>query len=141
MNEINPVNHTSKPQKFKGKTAMPTLEEKVSELITKLQNRDREVPEYGDFRIVSEVIENPDPKLPATNFVLQISKPSKNVEGHEKLRDLKAIAYNHPNPYKAEILIATGTKSGILKALNDNELQEKLPKILKKLAYDLEEQS
>ena len=68
MNEINPVNHTSKPQKFKGKTAMPTLEEKASELITKLKNRDREVPEYGDFRIVSEVIENPDPKLPATNF-------------------------------------------------------------------------
>lgn len=141
MNEINPVTHAQKSTKIKGKTEMPTLEEKVTELVTKLKNRDREVPEYGDFRVVSEVIENPDSKLPATNFVLQISKPSKNVAGHEKLRDLKAAAYNHPTPYKAEILLATGEKSDILKALTDKELQESLPKIFKKLAYDLEDQT
>ena len=105
----------------------------------KLKNRDREVPEYGDFKVVSEEIQNPDSKIPATNFVLQISKPSKNIEGHEKLRDLKAVAYNLPHPYKAEILIATGTKAGILKALNEEELIENLPKIFKKLAHDLEE--
>lgn len=139
MNEINPVNQIRQPNKVKGKTEMPTLEEQTKELVTKLKNRDREVPEYGDFKVVSEEIQNPDSKIPATNFVLQISKPSKNIEGHEKLRDLKAVAYNLPHPYKAEILIATGTKAGILKALNEEELIENLPKIFKKLAHDLEE--
>lgn len=139
MNEINPINIKQPNIKFKGKTEMQTLNEITKELAEKLKNRDREVPEYGDFRIVSEEIENPDKSLPATNFVLQISKPSKNIENHEKLRDLKAVAYNLPHPYKAEILLATGSKQDVLNALKDEELLENLPKIFKKLAFDMQE--
>ena len=139
MNEINPINIKQPNIKFKGKTEMQTLNEMTKELAEKLKNRDREVPEYGDFRIVSEEIENPDKSLPATNFVLQISKPSKNIENHEKLRDLKAVAYNLPHPYKAEILLATGSKQDVLKALEDEEILENLPKIFKKLAFDMQE--
>lgn len=139
MNEINPINIKQPKIKIKGKTEMQTLNEITKELAEKLKNRDREVPEYGDFRIVSEEIENPDKSLPATNFVLQISKPSKNIENHEKLRDLKAVAYNLPHPYKAEILLATGSKQDVLKALEDEEILENLPKIFKKLAFDMQE--
>lgn len=139
MNEINPINIKQPNIKFKGKTEMQTLNEITKELAEKLKNRDREVPEYGDFRIVSEEIENPDKSLPATNFVLQISKPSKNIKNHEKLRDLKAVAYNLPHPYKAEILLATGSKQDVLNALEDEELLENLPKIFKKLAFDMQE--
>lgn len=139
MNEINPITLKQPKIKIKGKTEMQTLNEMTKELAEKLKNRDREVPEYGDFRIVSEEIENPDKSLPATNFVLQISKPSKNIENHEKLRDLKAVAYNLPHPYKAEILLATGSKQDVLNALEDEELLENLPKIFKKLAFDMQE--
>ena len=139
MDKINLINPAVKKLKLKGKTTMHTLDENIRVIVKKLQNRDREIPEYGDFRPVKEEFTNLDEKIPATNFVLEISKPSKNIEGHEKLRNLTAQAYNLPHPYKSQILLASGEKKDIIKALNDKELLEKLPKIFKKLALDLED--
>ena len=139
MDKINFINPAAKRLKIKGKTTMLSLDENIKMIVKKLKNRDREIPEYGDFRPVKEEFTNLDEKIPATNFVLEISKPSKNIEGHEKLRNLTAQAYNLPHPYKSQILLASGEKNDIFNALNDEEFLEKLPKIFKKLARDLED--
>lgn len=139
MDKINFINPAAKRLKIKGKTTMVSLDENIKMIVKKLKNRDREIPEYGDFRPVREEFLNPDKKLSVTNFVLEINKPSKNIDGHEKLRNLTAQAYNLPHPYKSQILLATGSKNDIFNALNDEEFLEKLPKIFKKLARDLED--
>ena len=54
--------------------------------------------------------------------MLKITKPPKEVEGHEKKRYLELVAYNLPSPYIAEKVIGHGTKEDILKKLKEDGL-------------------
>ena len=116
---------------------------KMDELIKKmvadlLARAEREVPEYGDFKIVYEEFKNPDKNLIATDFMLKITKPPKNVEGHEKKRYLELVAYNLPSPYIAEKLLEIGTKDKILAKLKENNLADIIKEKLIQLSKDLE---
>jgi len=142
MNEINPakMNKTN----FKGVPKVDkkiiTLEECVKKFTKKLSSRaEREVPEYGDFAPVYEQFANPDKNLGATDFMLKISKPPKNIAGHEKIRNLEVVAYRLPLPYKSERIVATGNKEDILLQLKDPEFVEKIQKAAKSLSESLDD--
>lgn len=142
MNEINPakLNKTN----FKGIKKMDkevkTLEACIKKFTRTLSKRaEREVPEYGDFAPVYEQFPNPDKSLSATDFMLKISKPLKNIAGHEKIRNLEVIAYRLPLPYKAERIIATGSKKDIMKQLQSDEIYGKIKNAVKSLSYNLED--
>ena len=71
--------------------------------------------------------------------MLKISKPPKNIEGHEKIRNLEVVAYKLPHPYKAERIIAAGNKEDILKQLKSDEVYSKIESAVKSLSHDLED--
>ena len=98
---------------------------------------EREVPEYGSFKLVYEEFKNTDKNLNATDFMLKISKPQGT--GDEKLRFLEAVAYDLPKPYISERLIASGNKEDILKALKNDKLKTELTEVFKNLAKNLED--
>ena len=142
MNEINPakLNKTN----FKGMKNMnkeiTSLENCIKSSLTMLRIRaEREVAEFGDFAPVYEQFANPDKSLCATDFMLKISKPPKNIEGHEKIRNLEVVAYKLPHPYKAERIIAAGNKEDILKQLKSDEVYSKIESAVKSLSHDLED--
>jgi len=148
MNEINPANLNK--TNFKGIQKMnkdisnevKTLESGIKEMVQKLYKaaeRSQSVPEYGEFEPVYIQIANPDKTLCATDFMLKISKPPKNIEGHEKIRNLEVVAYKLPAPYKAERIIATGSKGDIMAQLKSNEIYEKIQNAAKSLSSSLED--
>lgn len=141
MDKINLIK--SNKTQFKGFEKMDknkSLDENLDESLKRLQTRaEREVCEYGDFAPVYEQFKNTDKSLCATDFVLKISKPPKNIEGHEKIRNLEACVYKLPHPYKAERIISTGTKEDILKVLASEDLPAKIKSALITLSENLED--
>lgn len=144
MNRINPT-QINKTQNFgiKNNNAgkeVKGMEELIRKFVNTLHTRaEREVSDYGEFSPVFEQFTNPDKTLCATDFMLKISKPPKNIEGHEKLRNLEIVAYKLPSPYKAERIIATGSKAEILKQLQSAETLEKIQEAVKGLSHNLED--
>ncbi len=142
---MNKINHTEvNKANFKGIKKMnkeiQTLETSIKKFVKTLANRaEREVPEYGDFAPVYEQFQNPDKSLVATDFMLKISKPPKNIANHEKIRNLEVVAYKLPLPYKAERIIATGNKEDILKKLQSEEVLGEIHKAVKSLSDNLED--
>lgn len=139
MNKINSTNKI----KFEGIKKMPkkeiNFEDKIQKMVKDLYARaEREVPEYGDFRSVYEEFPNTDKTVKATDFMLKINKPL--TKGSEKMRNLVAVAYDIPHPYKTEQTLTHGTKQEILDALRSNDLPKKLEKIYKELAEHLSEE-
>lgn len=140
MVKINPTQINS--IKAKGAKAMENtaknIEDFSSEIIEKLHARaEREVPEYGSFKLVYEDFRNPDKNMQATDFMLKISKP-KDLQ-NEKARVLEAVAYNLPSPYIVERVIASGNKADILTALKNPDLKTDLPQIFMELSKHLED--
>lgn len=130
--EINRVNKTN----FKGLEKMKNVEQPFENHVQKmidglLKRAEREVPEYGDFKPVYEIITNTNKDLNATDFVLKISKSLRN---DPKLRVLDASAYNIPNPSRYERSVLIGTKEDILNTLKDEKLKDNLVKIYTRLS-------
>lgn len=122
----------------KNKIEVNTMKQHIEKMIKDVCIRaEREVPEYGDFKMVYEEFKNPDKELCATDFMLKIVKP--NLKGYEKVRNLEIVAYKLPLPYKAERVIATGSKEDILKKLKSNDLQAEIEKAVKDLSKNLED--
>ena len=116
------------------------MDELIKKMVADLLARaEREVPEYGEFKIVHEEFKNPDKSLLATDFMLKITKPPKNIEGHEKKRYLELVAYNLPSPYIAEKVIGHGNKEEILAKLKESDLCQKIKEKLVQLSRELED--
>ena len=113
-----------------------SIEESIKML---LERAEREVPEYGEFSPVYEQLKNTDKSLCATDFVLKITKPPKNIENHEKIRNLEVSAYRLPYQYRAERIVTTGDKDAILKALSSKDLSVKVKSALVSLSESLED--
>lgn len=115
-----------------------TMEEQIKKMINDVLKRaEREVPEYGEFAPVYEEFKNTDKELIATDFMLKITKPPKNIENHQTRRYLEVVAYKLPAPYKTSRIIASGTKDEILNALKDETLCEKIDKAARELSDNL----
>ena len=137
QNKINNINFQGiKPKASEVKSMDELIKKMVADLLARAE---REVPEYGDFKIVYEQFKNPDKGLFATDFMLKITKPPKNIEGHEKKRYLELVAYNLPSPYVAEKVIGHGGKEDILAKLKEPDLCEKIKEKLIQLSRDLED--
>ncbi len=138
MDKINPINKILSKGISKMHEEEPTFEEKIEKTVKNLLARaEREVPEYGDFKSVYEEFPNTDKSIKATDFMLKINKPI--TKGSEKMRNLVAVAYDIPHPYKTEQTLVHGTKQEILKALQSKDLPAKLENIYKELAQHLSE--
>ncbi len=143
MNEINPVRNNK--VNFNG---MPKIEKEIQTMETNVKkflhaaiekiNTPR-IPEYGDFTPFYEQFANLDKTLGASDFMLKISKPPKNVEGHQKIRNLEVIAYKLPLQYKAERIVATGTNEELLKQLKSPKIVEKIQNAAKNLSESLDD--
>lgn len=139
MNRINPINKIVSKGISKMHEEELTFEEKIQKMVKNLLARaEREVPEYGDFKSVYEEFPNTDKSITATDFMLKINKPL--TKGSEKMRNLVAVAYDIPHPYKTEQTIVHGTKKEVLDALKSEDLPSKLEKIYKELADHLAEE-
>ena len=128
--------------RFEGiKVAKPmNIEQLFENTLKKLYDRaQREVPEYGDFKIVNEKFTNPDKKLKVTDYEIRIVNPPKNIEDQEILRGIYITAYNSPSPYKAERLITAGTKKEILEKLKSKEFLNEILDAAKSLSHSLED--
>ena len=139
MAKINPAQISSiKNQGIKNmKKLEQNLENYTNKMVDKLLARaEREVPEYGSFKLVYEEFKNPDKNLQATDFMLKISKPENAP--NEKLRFLEAVAYDLPKPYIAQRVLASGEKSEILNSLKDSNFKRDLPQTFKNLSEELE---
>ena len=135
QNKTNNIQFSAAKPKIK---EVKTMETQFKKLIKDVLIRaEREVPEYGDFKPVFEEFKNTDKALEATNFMLRIVKPSKNIQGHEKIRNIELVAYKLPLPYKAERIVATGSKDDILKALGTPEFTQKIEDAAKSLSKSL----
>lgn len=122
----------------KNKIEVNNMKQHIEKMIKNVCIRaEREVPEYGDFKMVYEEFKNPDKDLVATDFMLKIVKP--NLQGHEKVRNLELVAYKLPLPYKANRIIATGSKEEILEKLKSQDLQTELEQAVKELSKNLED--
>ena len=75
--------------------------------------------------------------LEATDFMLKIVKPPKEITGHEKLRYLELVAYKLPEPYKVSRLIGKGSKDDILKQLKNPEIYNKIEENLRTMSKNL----
>ncbi len=116
------------------------IEQWFENTLKKLHDRaQREVPEYGDFKIIDEKFVNPDKNLKVTDFEIKIVNPPKNIEDQEILRGIYITAYNSPSPYKAERLIAAGTKKEILEKLQSKEFLNEILDAAKSLSHSLED--
>ena len=137
QNRTNNINFQGiKPKPSEVKNMDELIKKMVADLLTRAE---REVPEYGDFKIVYEQFKNPDKDLTATDFMLKITKPPKTIEGHEKKRYLELVAYNLPSPYIAEKVIGHGNKEEILAKLKEDGLCEKIKEKLIQLSKELED--
>lgn len=115
-----------------------TMKEQIKKMVNDiLQRAEREVPEYGEFTPVYEEFKNMDAELVATDFMLKITKPPKNIENHQTRRYLEVVAYKLPLPIKSTRIIAAGTKEEIIKALKDETLCEKIDKAARELSDNL----
>ena len=122
----------------KNKNEVTTMKQHIEKMIKDVCKRaEREVPEYGDFKMVYEEFKNPDEALCATDFMLKVVKP--NLKGYEKVRNLELVAYKLPLPYKADRIIATGTKEEILEKLKSSELNSEIETAVKELSKCLED--
>ena len=142
MNKINPTQQNR--ANFQGvKTPhkeVKTMEEAFKKFVKIIRDRaEREVPEYGDFAPVYEQFANPKKELSATDFMLKISKTPKSVENNEKIRNLEVVAYKLPAPYKAECIVATGTKEELMQKLQDSKLLKEINETAESLARDLDD--
>ena len=140
MNKMNSQNaNNTNFNSLKTKTGeVKKMEEHIKNMVENLLKRaEREVPEYGDFKVVFEEFKNPDKTLCVSDFLLKIVKAPKNLAGHEKLRNLELVAYKLPSPYMAECLLATGSKEDILKQLQSNDLLTKIKEKTESLSYNL----
>lgn len=142
-NRINQNRITTKTQ-FGGIKPKPSEVKNMDELIKKmitdlLARAEREVPEYGEFRVVWEEFKNPDKSLDATDFLLKITKPPKEIAGTEKERYLEVAALKRGTPYGAESVIGFGTKEDILNKLKEDGLANKIKEKLISLSKGLED--
>lgn len=114
------------------------MEESVKKMIRDLRARAvSEVPDEGEFKIVYEEFPNTDKGLDITDIMLKITKPPKDIEGHERKRYLELVLYNLPSPYICESIVGRGSKADIIAKLSDDNLPQFLIEKIIKMERDL----
>jgi len=139
-NEVNNMQFSAvKIQKTAGNEAAKMEKLIKTALEDLLKRAEREVPEYGSFKNVSEKFKNTDKNLVADEFKIEIFQPPKGVENYETKRALRFSATKPGSDSSMAVLIEDGTKDDIIAKLKDGKLLERLLKETKNLSYHLED--
>ena len=113
------------------------MQELIHEMMWRmLQRVEKEVPETGDFEMVEEGFENPDPQLGVQRFWLEVAPPPEGVTGREWIRSLKLVADNREGA-AVEMLLESGPKPTIQDALRSENIEERIVRSVDKLEYHL----
>ena len=113
------------------------MEMRVRKIIADLRKRvEKEVPEFGEFKIVYEEFANPDKNLDVTDIMLKVTKPPIYLEGNESERYLELVIYN-TSPYKNESVVGFGSKKDILERLDQENLVETIMERIPEMARNL----
>lgn len=129
MERINPAK-LNKINQTGAKVKMEKIEDKISAMIKKLKTRaEREVCEYGSFKIVKENLQSQNKESLVKELTLQVT-PLPNVlkgevENFEKLRYLELVGEG-PKGQTSSVILKRGTKDDILEKLDDKELMSKI---------------
>lgn len=114
------------------------LEKLLLGLKNGMLKRELEIPDYGNFSKVKEIIQNGDEKIYAGNMEL-VCEPS---EDNPIKRYLNFNQYNPQNRKGLSCLVAVGTKEDIINKLNDenfiNEMKknsERMSEKMKKMKW------
>lgn len=99
---------------------------------------EEKVPDFGEFEMVHETIENPNPNWCLSHIRLSVRKPMNSIDGHEWKRYIEVKVFNVPdNPYMCEKLIFRGNKQEVLQYLEDPGLAQKIWNLLPQMESDL----
>jgi predicted O-methyltransferase YrrM len=141
MNEISNINFNLQNIKTNFKAQKePDTDKLISQTIKKLAERvEREVAEYGNFSVVSEMFTNKDDNLRIGDVKI-LCRPSYSKD-IPKVRVLELECSTPQNLSTSTSIIAMEEKDKILGILSDNQgtLKEQIKKLIKKAAESLEE--
>ena len=114
------------------------MEELIKKMIASLRKQVlANVPEAGEFPMVYEREENPDKTVALSHLILKVT--AVDLKGDEDKRLLELAVLNYPCPYGAEMAVCYGTTKEILVKLDEDELVERLLKLVHRLERDLED--
>jgi hypothetical protein len=141
MDKINNINFTAKTQKPKetDKTKGLTMDETISQSMQKLIARaEREVPEYGNFKTVSEKFQNTDKSIIIGDVELNILSSDDKEEPCSRYFETKVFTKSgHSN---SSVLLMYGeNKKEFLKKLSAPELLEEIKETIIKQSQSLED--
>lgn len=131
MDAINPSKLNKVPQTG-AKIRMEKFDDKLSQMVKTLTTRaEREVCEYGSFKIVKESIKNTDANSLVQDLTLQITNLPHVLKGEtpnfEKLRYLKLVGTGSKGQSES-VILKRGTKDEILNTLKDENFLERIQK-------------
>ncbi len=137
-NKANNINFSAVPKTGEVKT----VEKLMKEIIADTLNRaEREVAEYGSFTFSIKKFKNPNEKLVADKFWIEIEQAPKGIEDYQKLRGVYFHAqkkgFDVEEGPSVHILLETGTKKEILEKIKNETFLEKLIKQADNLSYHL----
>jgi len=109
----------------------------ISMIFNLLRRVEKEVPDIGEFEMVYETIDNPNPNWHLSHIRLAVHKPLDSIDGNES-RYVQVDVFNKPdNPYMCSKLIFMGNKQEVLHYLEDSSLAQKIWDMLPQLESDL----
>lgn len=139
INHVNKLNNLKRNNKMQNEQL--SFEGSAYKSIDKLKERaEREVPEYGDFAMVSEQFTNTDNKVFAKDVTLRIRplplELKNKTPDYKTARWLEAVV---TGPYggEAATVLSRGTKEELLHILSSHEFPPRLTTKLKDLSKDL----
>lgn len=106
-----------------------SFQDYVEDVVWRVVDRvETEVPDVGNFDPVFEFFTNPSLKTKddVGKYGLRVYKMRKDIVPDPSKRYVEAAAYDPSGSYKADMVVASGTKSEVLETMRKDEFLEKL---------------
>ena len=118
------------------------MEQLIVNMIAGLRKQVLEkVPDEGEFEMVHETIENPNPNWHLSHIRLKVSNIPEKIKECGGKRFLDVVVFNQPyNPYMCERAVGFGNKQDILRCLDEPELVQKILDVIPQLESDLNDE-
>ena len=113
----------------------------IQDMIACLRKQaEKDVPDIGDFEMVYELIENPNPNWNLSHIRLAVNKPLAQIEGHEWIRYVELVVANTPvTRYICEKCIFRGDRQALLQYLDRPYLAPQILNMIPQMESDLDD--
>lgn len=112
-----------------------TLKDQINQSVEALLKEERIIPEYGDFKPVSESFINPKKEIPVGRVELSVKSIEDKLS--PKLRLLRITAFSRNDGNSASALLKLGTKDDILDYLRTDTSKIKIHNFLLQVSKNL----